>query len=110
MLTPDKERPLYRRRFSLIDMRKRLWLRVQAKPRVNTGVRASPRTEWLKRSLIGPVRLLKGEETLRHAGSQFSQPRATAPDVGCPVLSSTVRRLSTILRPLHQVKRAAASN
>ena len=52
-------------------MRERLWKRVQkAKGRPVKGVEAKPGTEWLKPGVIGRVRHLKGEDTLRHATLQ----------------------------------------
>lgn len=51
-------------------MRERLWARVQKGAKPVKGVQAKPGTEWLKPGLIGRVRHLKGEETLRHASLQ----------------------------------------
>jgi hypothetical protein len=51
-------------------MRERLWSRVKANAKPVKGVEAKPGTEWLKPGVIGRVRHVKGEETLRHATLQ----------------------------------------
>ena len=77
MVTPDKERRYVGGAIiNLTDkMRERLWARVKAGAKPVKGVEAKPGTEWLKPGLIGRVRHLKGEETLRHASLQEVEDR-----------------------------------
>jgi DNA ligase D-like protein (predicted ligase) len=69
MVTPDRERRYVGGAFIQLnqEMREQLWKRVKAGARPVKGVDAKPGTEWLKPGLLGRVRHLKGEETLRHA-------------------------------------------
>ena len=71
MVTPGERRYVGGAIINLTDrMRERLWKRVKAGAKPVAGVAAKPGTEWLKPGLIGRVRHLKGEETLRHASLQ----------------------------------------
>ena len=73
MVTPDKERRYVGGAFITLSgqMHERLWQRIQkAKGKPVKGVEAKLGTAWLKPGLIGRVRHLKGEQTLRHATLQ----------------------------------------
>ena len=71
MVTRDEGRYVGGAIINLTDkMREMLWKRVKAGAKPVAGVAAKPGTEWLKPGLIGRVRHLKGEETLRHASLQ----------------------------------------
>jgi ATP-dependent DNA ligase len=72
MVTPDKERRYLGGAFIQLsqEMRERLWKHVKAGAKPVKGVEAKPGTEWLKPGVIGRVRHLKGEQTLRHATLQ----------------------------------------
>ncbi len=48
-------------------IRERLWQRVQEAAKPVRGSKALDDTQWLKPGIVGRVRFLKGEETLRHA-------------------------------------------
>ena len=69
MVTPDRQRRYVGGAFIQLnqEMRERLWKLVKAGARPVKGVEAKPGTEWLKPGLLGRVRHLKGEDTLRHA-------------------------------------------
>ena len=69
MVMPDNERRYVGGASTTLNekMRERLWSRVNAKAKPLQGVKVKPGTQWLKPGLVGRVRLLKGEQLLRHA-------------------------------------------